>query len=110
MHFAESVANARSNLLNVLEGESRHLCPWQINPASSKCDYSSVYLPHLSPRSIAANEWSRDGHYLRFHFVGAPIGQFPGCSQGEGDARVVALASAEAGPSDPFMTAVTCQR
>jgi hypothetical protein len=53
MHVAKSLANASPNLLDVLEGELRHLRLSQINPASSKRDYSSVYLfiaGHLSPR------------------------------------------------------------
>jgi hypothetical protein len=35
---------ASPNLSDVLEGESRHLRPWQINPASSKRDYGIVHL------------------------------------------------------------------
>jgi hypothetical protein len=53
MHLAKSFANASPNLLDVLEGEPRHRSLWQINPASSKRDYSSVCLfiaGHLSPR------------------------------------------------------------
>jgi hypothetical protein len=38
-----------ANLLDVLEGQSRHLRPWQINPASSKRDYGIVtfFISHL---------------------------------------------------------------
>jgi hypothetical protein len=50
MHLAKSFANASPNILDVLEGEPRHLRLWQINPASSKRDYGSVYLFHFSPR------------------------------------------------------------
>jgi hypothetical protein len=49
MHLVKSFADASPNLLDVLEGESRHLRLWQINPASSKRDYRSVYDFHRPP-------------------------------------------------------------
>jgi hypothetical protein len=48
-------------------------------------------------------EFAEHNHYLL-------IGHEPGVLQGGGAARVVAMASAEAGPSTPFTIAETCQR
>jgi hypothetical protein len=42
MHLVKSFANASPNFLDILEGKSRHLRLWEINPASSKRDYGSV--------------------------------------------------------------------
>jgi len=50
MHLVKNFADALPYLLDVLEGESRHLRLWQINPASSKRDYGRVYHFHLPPR------------------------------------------------------------
>jgi hypothetical protein len=50
MHLAKGFVNASPNFLDIPERESRHLRVWQINPASSKRDHSSVRHFHLSPR------------------------------------------------------------
>jgi hypothetical protein len=47
MHLVKSFADASPNFLDILEGESRHLRLWQINNASSKRDYGSVYHFHF---------------------------------------------------------------
>ena len=68
---------------------------------------SASECPLLPKADVAAGPSCRlNGRYL----VGVAIGHLPGCLHRGGRARVVAVTSAEVGPSAPFMMAVRRQR
>src|SRR5207244_4867527 len=87
--------------------------------AASRWRHATVLIPLTMTDS--AGQWHREYGFRARRFASSrndedavrrqlPIGHDPGWSQGVGVARVVAVASLEAGSSTPFTMAATRQR